>query len=280
VDPDTGESKRDKVLTLLLPFIRWPFMSPPYLADVVEKDPSIQHLPIVHELLHEAYRYKVYPERFSKNLRTRARIGFRFDKDKCHSNITLTDDGRKATLTNSGGWMNVVCVEEMNPFQNYIEWKIETGGNMMLGAVAGTCTNTGYAGQWSNGWTYYSPGGQIYHQNSTPVTGQAYGQGDIIGMSMDFKNGKLTWYKNGVATASIGNVPTEYGTDNGLKPLACFSQQNACVVIQPNAVEPGTTKKSRKKMPRRKLLEKKKMTKTNFGTKGKDDEFIRSFLKF
>eukprot|EP01090_Pellita_catalonica_P017318 TRINITY_DN51_c0_g1_i1.p1 TRINITY_DN51_c0_g1~~TRINITY_DN51_c0_g1_i1.p1 ORF type:complete len:488 (-),score=75.26 TRINITY_DN51_c0_g1_i1:370-1833(-) len=177
---ESGESRRDQVLTLLLPFVRWPFMSPKYLVNVIEKDSSLTHLPIVHDLMHEAFRYKVYPDIFSKTVRMRARMGFRFDKSRCHNNISLTDEDRRAFLATAGGWMNVVCVEEMSRYQNYIEWKVESG-NMMLGAVIGGCSTTGYAGQWANGWTYYSPGGQVYHQNGTPATGTSYTQGDSIG---------------------------------------------------------------------------------------------------
>eukprot|EP01090_Pellita_catalonica_P018458 TRINITY_DN5974_c0_g1_i1.p1 TRINITY_DN5974_c0_g1~~TRINITY_DN5974_c0_g1_i1.p1 ORF type:complete len:360 (-),score=42.70 TRINITY_DN5974_c0_g1_i1:57-1136(-) len=279
IDADSGKCKRDEVLNLLLPFIRWPFVGAKYMVDTVEKDTSLAHLPIVHELLHEAFRYKVYPESFTSNIRTRPRVGFRYDKKRCHNNITISDDGRKAQLSSTGGWTNVVTIEELSPYQNYIEWKIETGGNMMLGVVSGTCSTTGYAGQWSNGWTYYSPGGQVYHLNSTPATGQSYGLGDRIGMSMNFTTGTLVWYKNGTQSATISNVPTDYPVGSGLRPISCFSQQNASCSIIPNATEPGVTKKKQKR-PKQTARLRQGTTDGAVKRKGRDETFIRSFLTF
>ena len=48
--------KRDGVLNMLLPKVRWVFVPPEFLVDTVESEASIQHLPIVHQLLHETYK--------------------------------------------------------------------------------------------------------------------------------------------------------------------------------------------------------------------------------
>lgn len=106
--------------------------------------------------------------------------------------------------------------------QDYIEFKVTGTGNYMIGVVSGTVSQNSYAGQFANGcvrqwplfspllllfvadlellplhrWTYYSPG-QLYHNNSTPHTGQSYTMGDRIGVAVDFENSKFLFYKNG-----------------------------------------------------------------------------------
>lgn len=66
--------KRDKALTTLLPLIRFPFLRPRFLVQKVETDKSVMHLPIVHSLLYEAYRFRMYPTAHT-TFRTEARRG-------------------------------------------------------------------------------------------------------------------------------------------------------------------------------------------------------------
>jgi hypothetical protein len=66
--------KRDKALTTLLPLIRFPFLRARFLVQKVETDKSVMHLPIVHSLLYEAYRFRMYPAAHT-TFRTEARRG-------------------------------------------------------------------------------------------------------------------------------------------------------------------------------------------------------------
>lgn len=68
------KEKRDQALTIILPFVRFAFLSPKFLVKNVEGDKTLSELPIVHELLHETYRHKVYPNSV-KTIRTRPRRG-------------------------------------------------------------------------------------------------------------------------------------------------------------------------------------------------------------
>jgi len=217
-----------------------------------------------------------------KNERTNPRAGFRFDEKNLPAGLTVTNDGTTANCT-GGGWLNVRCAERMTPHHNYIEWKVLQGAtsNLMLGIVKGNVSNSGYAGQYVNGWTYYS-GGQIYHSGSTPATGQNYQQGDRIGCLYDFAAGKLTFYKNGkVSVTLVGNgLPT--GTDaEDVFPTASFSGYTSVSIVQ-YAQDPEGKKKRKLKG----LLDSSKKP-TSFGTgsgtttTGQDKtSLIRRFLKF
>lgn len=236
---------RDKALTTLLPLIRFPYLRPRFLVQQVETDKSVMHLPIVHSLLYEAYRFRMYPAAHT-TFRTEARRGFqRFDRDHCSSAMQLSDDELKATLSNSSGWNNVRCVCPLSPSYNYVEFKADNGPNMMIGIVDGDCGRNAYAGQFSNGWTYYSQGG-LYHAGGTPATGARYSPGDTIGVEVDFasSDGKINFYRNGQLSVSLTGIPKE---STNLYPVVCCSAMGDAVSIVVGAVSPADEKAGKKR---------------------------------
>jgi hypothetical protein len=236
------KATRDHILNLILPCVRFPFLPPAYLIDEIEAEESIQHLPIVRELLYEALKFKVYPKSIPADCpRLQPRCGFRFDPSNCASSLTLTMEGTKVAVTTAGGWMNVRTREQFTAKQDYIEFKVTGTGNYMIGVVSGTVSQNSYAGQFANGWTYYSPG-QLYHNNSTPHTGQSYTMGDRIGVAVDFENSKFLFYKNDQLSITVSNIPT-----TELYPIVCMSSAGESVEILPNSYQPGTEKKNVKK---------------------------------
>eukprot|EP01090_Pellita_catalonica_P012517 TRINITY_DN273_c0_g1_i1.p1 TRINITY_DN273_c0_g1~~TRINITY_DN273_c0_g1_i1.p1 ORF type:complete len:548 (-),score=86.88 TRINITY_DN273_c0_g1_i1:52-1695(-) len=265
------KAKREEVLSLLLPHVRFPFFSGRFLVEHVEQNSIAGHLPVVKDLLRETYKEKVYPGSV-KNERTTPRAGFRFDPTGLHANLSITDDGLTAQAK-GGGWSNVRCKENMTASHNYIEWKVVSGStsSLMLGIVQGTSTNTGYAGQLANGWTYYS-GGQIYHSGSTPAYGQSFTAGDKIGCLFNFETGTLTFFKNGKVSVTLsGNgLPVGKYTDN-IFPVTCFSGYASVNLVQ-YATNPNGKKKRKTS-----ILDPKKSSLQSTNT---DRSLIRRFLKF
>jgi len=226
--------KRDAALELLLPQIRFPFLSGTYLVEKVETVESIQHLKVLHTLLHEAYKFKIMPGAIN-NDRTKPRKGFRFDPQNCHTSITISGDGLVASLLNTSGWFSVRTVQPLLPGSDYVEFKVEGGTNIMLGLATQDCPLTGYCGQYSNGWQFYT-NGQVYHNGGCPSNGAAYAVGDTLGVHLDFTQGKITCYKNGSVTASLSGVPTS--TTKPLYPAASFSAMGNSVSVKPRAAKP------------------------------------------
>jgi hypothetical protein len=236
------KAARDHILNTILPCVRFPFLPAEYLIDEVEAEESIKHLPIVRELLFEALKFKVYPKSISADCpRLQPRCGFRFDPSNCATQLTLSMENTKVVVTTAGGWMNVRTREQFVKKQNYIEFKITGSGNYMIGVISGTISTNCYAGQFANGWTYYSPG-QLYHNNSTPHTGQSYTMGDRIGIAVDFENSKFLFYKNDQLSITVSDIPT-----TELYPVVCMSSAGESVEILPNSMQPGTEKKKSKK---------------------------------
>jgi len=237
------KEKRDQALTTILPFVRFPFLSPKFLVKNVEGDKTIADLPIVHELLHETYRHKVYPTSV-KTIRTRPRKGFIFDEENTAPGLTLSEDKTKLSLASGGSWLNGRALLPLTPDNPYCEFKIEYGSasQIMVGVIQGTCATTGYAGQYANGWTYYSAG-QIYHAGGTlPSVGQAYGTGDVIGCFMDFEKNVLTFYKNGTEACHADNMPTNLDGKNGLFPSVSINSPPNAVSLVPRPQPPESLK--------------------------------------
>jgi len=236
-----GDASKE-ALALMLPQIRFNFLNPKYLANNVEEDEKLQEIPIVHQLVHQCYRWKMYPK--SKTLfPTTPRKGFqRFDPDHCNTSlIKLSDDGETATLTGSG-WQNVRCVCPFSEKYSYCEFKVHAGTNLMLGVVDGDVSRNSHAGQYANGWTYYSPG-QVYHSGTIPATGQAYNAGDRVGVYIDFENSKVVFYRNGTMSISTTGLPKT----GEFYPVACFSSTSSSVSIIPHAPLPDDIQDKKEK---------------------------------
>jgi len=54
------KGKTDKILEKLFPAIRFALMKPSFLVEKVEDDPAFKNIRGLHELLHEAYKYRVF----------------------------------------------------------------------------------------------------------------------------------------------------------------------------------------------------------------------------
>jgi len=237
---------RDEVLVTLLPLVRYSFLRGNFILDAVEANASLSHLPIVHQLLYDAYKHKMYPKA-TPEFSVKPRKGFqKFDGATMGSNIKLTEDETTASMISHAGWQSVRCVCPFSSNMPYFEFKVEASTNVMIGAADTSCPNTGYAGQYANGWQYYSQGG-IYHQSATTGAGTTYGAGDRVGVKVDSEKGEITWYKNEAQVGSSTGLPK--GTK--LYPIVSFSAMNDKVSIVPRALEPSGSTEAQPQIPKR-----------------------------
>ena len=99
----------------------------------------------------------------------------------------------------------------------YTEFKIsDATADAMIGITydpALDARNNDYSGRTdASGWSYFSSGGDIYNNGSTPY-GNGFTTGDIIGVAMDLDNAKLYFSKNG--TFQNSGDPTSGATGTG-----------------------------------------------------------------
>jgi len=204
---DQHKDKRVAVLNELLPFIRFPFMQAKYLVEEVEKMEKI--VPVLHELLFEAYRFKANPQTRSAIAPWRSasrRTPWRWESDTISSGLQLDETQTKVTHKGSTStWQSVIGCNFFNGGVHSWDIKVENNlSNWLFIGVANKSwrgyldQSSGYAGQGVDSWSYGSnPGwGKTYGHTNTAY-GTPYQTGDVITISLDFNDGTLSFAKNG-----------------------------------------------------------------------------------
>jgi hypothetical protein len=118
------------------------------------------------------------------------------------ANLTLSDgnlrcanpadsdaEAIRATIgVSSGQWYwEITCIAN------------SAGDNFMFGIATADMSLTDYPGQDANGWGYYGNNGNKFHNGSSSSYGDAYTNGDVIGVVLDMDAGTLSFYKNGAS---------------------------------------------------------------------------------
>jgi hypothetical protein len=269
--------KRESIMELLLPHLRFHLMSTKFLQEEVETNPLIMKSPTLFYLLYQAYRIILAQERgwISDNqtsgqdgsplpppafffhggrqgagggseagspplLCQRKRTGaFQFDPSFC-SFISISEGGTKAIAT-LGAWYSTKCTP-FSPSRPFIQFKLETAATIMIGAAIGSISNSGYAGQYNNAWQVYSHG-SLYNSSATTTTTAAYTSGDIIGVGIHFEKGTIHFFKNDAEIAQAKpTLPFGFDLDDPstlIYPIVSFSSTSA-ITIQPiTSLPPG-----------------------------------------
>jgi len=205
----TGEPEiRDHVLTTILPFVRFPDMPAGYLIEKVEGEQSIQHLPIVRDLVHEALKYKLYPRCIPADcIRIRSRSGFHFMEDSPLVNIAVSHEGKTLTCL-APATTSIKTNEMFMPWRDSVHFKIvDSISTTMIGMVSGHLFLSGYPGQHRNGWSYHRHG-PIYHNSSSSFIGPLFSAGDKISIKIDFDLKTASFYKNNQFVFTVPDIPT------------------------------------------------------------------------
>jgi len=236
------KEKRDYSLQKILPAVRFPLMSSSFLVDRVESNKSLQHLPVVRKLLHETFRYKVYPTS-KPSMSVKPRKGFSsFDTENKPPTVKISPDGKTATYTGSGvGWVTINVLPAFGEENRYLEFKINQVGSGGVFVGVGSTIQPGInVGSTSTSWGYMSTG-QIYANGSVGTTLVGYTVEDRIGIMIRNENGtkKLTFYKNGVSlgdVASFNNVSTS--ATKFYPQVTFYSANDSMTLVPTNGPEP------------------------------------------
>jgi len=224
------QPKKDEVLTLLLPCVRFNFLPVEFLVETIEQDKSIRRLPVVEHLLSETYRYIACPGHNATvpSYNTEPRIGFqKWDSGAKGPTIVLSNECMTAQ-SSSGSWETVRALVPITSGHPYFQFKVDQSANMMLGVCVGTIAFTGYAGQYANGWTLHGAGGQFYTSGGNTAQNMSFTNGDIIGIFVDLENGQLIYWKNGVKGFTISSLPKNSGQ---VYPVASFAGANKVTLM-------------------------------------------------
>eukprot|EP01088_Endostelium_zonatum_P011533 TRINITY_DN25678_c0_g1_i1.p1 TRINITY_DN25678_c0_g1~~TRINITY_DN25678_c0_g1_i1.p1 ORF type:complete len:677 (-),score=161.76 TRINITY_DN25678_c0_g1_i1:62-2092(-) len=242
--PSGRAYNRTEILALLLPHIRYSFMTAKFLTESVESNPALaQNKKLMEDILFDCYKQKLFPNT------VRFRTSFRFTKPEGPAsgvtntynnpnNIKITNEGSTCSCT-TGGWYNVSCDLALFGTHNYFEVQISNPSSpytsvlVMVGIVRGklqgqTTIAGQYAGQWTTSWQWYTSG-QIYHAGSAQQTTQVFNINDKVGVAFDQsqKNvSRLGFFKNGkLVTTLTAGLPTrgDKSEITDIYPVVSFS---------------------------------------------------------
>jgi len=170
-----------------------------------------------------------------------------------HSNGNLKLNG---TLAN---WYGSPATIYVNSGKWYWETTITSRGTYsQVGLAEEDWLPNSSPGLQSNAYGYYSFNGNAVRDGTTTAYGASYTTGDVIGITLDYDNGEITYYKNGVSQGvaftgvtekltpasalygtathnfNAGQLPFAYAVPTGFKALSTKNLPDATVVPSEN----------------------------------------------
>jgi len=170
-----------------------------------------------------------------------------------HSNGNLKLNG---TLAN---WYGSPATIYVNSGKWYWETTITSRGTYsQVGLAEEDWLPNSSPGLQSNAYGYYSFNGNAVRDGTTTAYGATYTTGDVIGITLDYDNGEITYYKNGVSQGvaftgvtekltpasclfgtathnyNFGQLPFAYAVPTGFKALSTKNLPDATVVPSEN----------------------------------------------
>jgi len=184
-------------------------MSSEFLATRVET--LVPVVPLVKDLLYEAYRFKVYPQReLSDKIRMKRRKGllFRWSNSKVSTGITISPDNENTvTHTGTGSTWQSICGSEFYSV-GFHSWDIRVDKNLSSWMFIGVADkswagysdlSSGYAGYSASAWSYgNAPNWGKTNSGRGSAYGSTYTTGDLVTIKLDMENKKLSFGLNGV----------------------------------------------------------------------------------
>lgn len=203
---------KQEVLKQLLPFVRFPLLSNRFLVEEVEFHPDLKDLPLAHDLIHEAYRYKLHKtDKDMDTLRAKPRKGgTKWSTTQKGEYIEIVSDGTSARHAgprprNAQSWQSVVAEGWLTSGVHTFEIKIDQ--NVSKWIFIGVATRAwkgytdptnGYLGHYADSWSFgsYSGWGKT-HNSLNGAYGGTYITGDKVKVTVDMDNHTLSFAVNG-----------------------------------------------------------------------------------
>jgi len=200
---------KDKIAVLdkLFGQIRFFAMTPKFLVEEVENNPSISEVPCLHQKCYEAFKHRANPSTAADALKQRKYSGgaaWLLHSHPSHgigAGLTISEDGLELTKSAASG--HALCLGDilMSDGITYFEVTIKT---FVSGVNIGVALDNGWSSMYMNNytgsnaqsWDYCNTGHKI-NAGAQATYGPPYQQGDKIGVLVNLDNGSLTFYLNG-----------------------------------------------------------------------------------
>jgi len=194
-----GKDKMDSIFTSLLPCLRLNLLPMKFVVEELENHSQLKHLPILHELLHELYRWRVHPNsqtRFLRKHRKGLNIHTSFHQTNKGPSLTVSFDTR--TATNTAGTYEVATGNEA--FEDGLHiWRLKINVCVYVGIGIVDTAMTNYSAEFhlQAGCYVYYWSGPGYTNGRSDGNIEGFTAGDVITIVLNMSTKTLFLVKNG-----------------------------------------------------------------------------------
>ena len=117
----------------------------------------------------------------------------------CGPSIDISNNGHNATFSSSESWSTVLGNVGFMIGKNHWKIRIERSPTayLFVGIATKDANLSTFLGGDENGWGYIGDRALYHKRNKVKLYGERFGQGDVIGVTLDMDEGTLSFDKNG-----------------------------------------------------------------------------------
>ncbi|DBA04539.1 TPA: hypothetical protein N0F65_011087 [Lagenidium giganteum] len=132
---------------------------------------------------------------------TDCRGAFGFDRKKCRSTlVSISDDGLSATFSGNEVWKTVLGTEALSTGLHSWQIRVDksTSSYLFIGIASRRANVDSFLGADEHSWGFIGDKALYYQRNRVKAYGEAFAEGDTVGVRLDCERGMLSFSKNGV----------------------------------------------------------------------------------
>ena len=124
---------------------------------------------------------------------------FKFDRMYCGPSIDISNNGLNAAFSSSESWSTVLGNVGFMTGKNHWKIRVERSPTayLFVGVATKDANLSTFLGGDENGWGYIGDRALYHKRNKVKLYGERFGQGDVIGVTLDMDEGTLSFDKNG-----------------------------------------------------------------------------------
>jgi len=194
-----GKDRVDQIYTTLLPCLRMNLLPMKFVVEELESHPQLKHLPILHELTHDLYRWRSHPlsqTRFLRKHRRGLNIHTSFDSANKGPSVAISSDMR--TAINSAATYEVATGSEA--FEDGLHiWRLKVNVCVYVGVGIVDTSMNNYSAEF-----HLQPGCYVYYWSGPGYTNgrsdgniEGFTTGDVISVVLNMSTKTLFLVKNG-----------------------------------------------------------------------------------
>jgi len=169
---------------------------------------------------------------------------FTFDRASLGSSVFVSGSGLQATYGANEAWKTVLGTQPFSYGCNRWEIRLDASATayLFIGAATRQADLTTFLGGDDFGWGYIGDRALYHKRTKVKVYGERFGEGDVVGVTMDLDKGTLSFSKNGVDLGvAFEGLGAALGAGGDVYPAVAFYNSGQQVSLLPHSfVCPGS----------------------------------------